>query len=174
MSEKEDEHEHDKSCSVLSLNQGYKCIFITNGILNWDYVLCQKKLSLSTSHEISLLFMTLEGSPPCPQEPATKPYPEPDESNLYPPNTFYHFSFNNILFSSGLPTKIMYEDYCLLVTPCSFLDTFRRFEERSISKYITDPKPPVNIYQTTRLQFSEDSNHYDCEEVKFYIKCMCF
>jgi hypothetical protein len=32
--------------------------------------------------------MELEGSLPCSQEPATDPYPEPDQSNLYHPMLF--------------------------------------------------------------------------------------
>jgi hypothetical protein len=43
MSEKEDED--GKSSEVLSLTQGYKCIFVTNGILNWGCFFDKKKLA---------------------------------------------------------------------------------------------------------------------------------
>jgi hypothetical protein len=32
--------------------------------------------------------MELQSSLPCPQEPATRPYPEPDESSPFPPTLF--------------------------------------------------------------------------------------
>jgi len=37
--------------------------------------------------------MESEVSLPCPQEPATGPYPEPDESSLYVPNLFNQVPF---------------------------------------------------------------------------------
>jgi hypothetical protein len=37
--------------------------------------------------------MESEGSLPCPQEPATGPYPEPDASNPHLPNLFPYGPF---------------------------------------------------------------------------------
>jgi hypothetical protein len=45
--------------------------------------------SHSDSQEMSLLFMKPEGSLSCWQEPASGPYPEPDESSPYIPMLFF-------------------------------------------------------------------------------------
>jgi hypothetical protein len=37
--------------------------------------------------------MEIEGSLPCLQEPATSPYPEPDESSPHPPTPFLKHLF---------------------------------------------------------------------------------
>jgi hypothetical protein len=59
--------------------------------------------------------MESEGSLPCSQQSATGPYPEPDESNLYPLSYLFTIHFNIILhlrlvlpsglFPSGFPTR---------------------------------------------------------------------
>jgi hypothetical protein len=41
--------------------------------------------------------MEPEGSSPCPQEPATYPYPKPDQSSLRPPPNLSKIHFNIIL-----------------------------------------------------------------------------
>jgi hypothetical protein len=62
--------------------------------------------------------MEPEGSPPCSQEPATCPYPEPNESNpqpqtLIPPRSILMLSSHprlgipSGLLPSGLPTKML-------------------------------------------------------------------
>jgi hypothetical protein len=54
--------------------------------------------------------MEPEGSLPCPQEPSTGPYPEPDQSGPYHSNIMHHLRLGlpSGLFPSGLPTNILY------------------------------------------------------------------
>jgi hypothetical protein len=65
-------------------------------------------------------FMEPEGSLQCSQEPATRPYPEPDASSPYlltqfPQNPFYYYlpylrlDLSSSFFPSGFPNKILYE-----------------------------------------------------------------
>jgi hypothetical protein len=61
--------------------------------------------------------MQPEGSLPCPQEPSTGPYPEPDRSNSYHPilsKIYFNIVhqptswFSSGLFPSDFPTNILY------------------------------------------------------------------
>jgi hypothetical protein len=45
--------------------------------------------------------MKREGSSQYPQQPATGPYPEPDDSRPHFPTSFFKIQFNSILQSTG-------------------------------------------------------------------------
>jgi hypothetical protein len=74
---------------------------------------------------ISRHFVETEGSLQCSQQLSTGPYPEPDESSPYPYtislrfililSTHLHLGLPSGLFSSGSPTKTLYE---FLFSPC--------------------------------------------------------
>jgi len=58
---------------------------LTYLLTQYNRVLLEKPNVLSQSRN-SPHFMEPEGSLPHTQEPATRPYPEPDQSSLYPPH----------------------------------------------------------------------------------------
>jgi hypothetical protein len=67
--------------------------------------------------------MELEGSLPCPQEPSTGPYLEPDESSPYPLNLLLDICFSIILpsmptsFKWSLSFRVSYQNFFFLSFP---------------------------------------------------------
>jgi hypothetical protein len=84
--------------------------------------------------------MELEGSLPCIQEPATGPYPEPDESGPYPPNHFFS-NFNIIL----APT---YKSCKLHPSVGFYYRSFVCFHHRSHACYMPRPSHPPRFHNS--------------------------
>jgi hypothetical protein len=90
----------------------------------------QANSPLATQEICSILWNT-KGSSPCPQEPTTGLYPEPDESSPYIPSDFFmsykyhphlHLGLPSCLFPSDFLTKTLYtlpSPACYM--PCYFI-----------------------------------------------------
>jgi len=92
------------------------------------------------------------GSSPCSQEPATSPYPEPDQSIAWPPSHFNGIlSFMPKFFMWSLcfrfPTKTLYAP---LLSPTKAKDTF-------FDVYLTSVMFWFNNYPQRSLKYSYKS-----------------
>jgi hypothetical protein len=98
---------------------------------------CSAELTSSTESRVAELVSIFppEGSLPCPQEPATRPYPGPTESSPHPYNLLTHLclGFPSGLFSSGFPTKIL---YAFLIYPMRAMCLFHRRTNHFCEEYV--------------------------------------
>jgi hypothetical protein len=70
-----------------------------------------RSLQSFTYLRISRYFIEPEGSLPCAQEPATGPYPQPDESSPYYPILFLNIQLHIILLCLGLSSCLFPSEF---------------------------------------------------------------
>jgi hypothetical protein len=110
--------------------------------------------------------MKHEGSLPCPQQPATCPNSEPDQSSIFPAADFFkthpRLVLRNGLLPSGLTTKPLY--VCTLCHTCykPNLSHFTGFDHPStdlwlvqIMKPLIRKSPPFSIIMSLLTKLEE-------------------
>jgi hypothetical protein len=104
--------------SVLPESSYEKCqftfaetsFFQVTQLITWWSIVILEKLTVAQLDNNFLVFMKLEGSFRCSQEPASVPYPEPDESSPHVLKIILHLHLGLLsdFFSSDFPIKILY------------------------------------------------------------------
>jgi hypothetical protein len=84
------------------------CVTQTSSLISRKIFLCFRRSNRQSSHSTNSVAPQPEGSSPHSQQPATDPYPEPDESTPHPPTSLPKVHFDPILPSTTWSFKWLF------------------------------------------------------------------